>query len=151
MKDHDHPDRRVRRTPHGEEVHERKTDFDPIAKIGSFIDRYKVFWFIVVAILGWWTRTILIPLEESARTTREVQMINSKIDSVIVPRLNEADKDRTRLITVSENQARILGVLTRLQCLNLSGIDRAKIDLDCRDIPIALTSQIPRVGERSPE
>lgn len=131
-------DRRVRRDPTGEEVHERKTDFDPVARVGNFLDRYKIFWFLVVAIIGWWSKTILIPLEESAKTTAQVQMINTKIDQVIVPRLDSADKDRSRLITVSENQARILGVLTRLQCLNLTAIDRAKIDLNCRDIPITI-------------
>lgn len=137
MTDHD---RRIRRNETGEELHERKTDYDPVAKVGSFLDRYKIFWFIVVAVIAWWSRTILIPLEESAKTTAQVQMINTKIDSVIVPRLDSADRDRSRLINISENQARILGVLTRLQCLNLTAIDRAKIDLNCHDIPITLGS-----------
>lgn len=78
----------------------------------------------------------MVPLQESAKTTGEVRMINDKIDKIIIPRLDSADADRAKVIRIQEMQGTILGVLTRLQCLRTSAVDRAKIDLNCRDIPI---------------
>ena len=120
----------------GPEASERATDSDVVARAGKVIERYKIFWLIITAIVVWWGRTVVIPLKESAQTTGEVRLLNRKIDSVIVPRLDMADADRNRIIRIQESQAAILGVLTRLQCLRTSLIDRAKIDLNCKDIPI---------------
>jgi len=55
-------------------------------------------------------------------------------------RLDRADADRTRMIEIQENQSMILGTLTRLQCLRTTLVDRAKIDLNCKDIPV----EVPR-------
>lgn len=125
-----------RRTPEGEEVHERATDRDVVARAGNIIERYKVFWFIIIAIVTWWTNKILIPLEESAKTTAEVKLINNKIDSVIVPRLDAADRDRAQMIRIQETQTNQIGTLSRLTCLHTSYVDRVKIDINCRDIPL---------------
>lgn len=124
----------------GTELHERRTDTDPIARIGGVLDRYKIFWVIFISLLAWWSKTVMVPLQESARTTAEVRMINKKIDEKIIPRLDSADADRAKVIRIQEMQGSILGVLTRLQCLRTSAVDRAKIDLNCRDIPIEVTN-----------
>jgi len=118
------------------ELPNRDSDFDLIARIGRVFDRYKIFYILVGGLLTWWGRNVVTPLRESAMTTSEVRLINKKIDSVIVPRLDRADGDRTRMIEIQENQSMILGTLTRLQCLHTDAIDRVKINLDCKDIPI---------------
>jgi hypothetical protein len=137
-----------RRTDHnGNTLHERKTDSDYIARLGDTIERYKIFWLIVMAVFAWWSRTIIVPLRESAMTTTEVRLINRKIDSVIVPRLDSADHDRSRMIVIQQNQGALLGVLSRLQCLHTTPIDRAKISLlDCRDIPVEF-APVPKKGD----
>jgi hypothetical protein len=119
-----------------EHFHERYEESDLVARMGKTVERYKIFWIIVMAALGWWGRTVMEPLRISAQTTQEVRLINMKIDSVIVPRLDSADHDRARMTQVMENQNRILGYLSRMQCLGLSAVDRVKGELDCRDIPI---------------
>lgn len=137
---------RRRTDSNGATMHERKTDSDYIARLGGTIERYKIFWFIIVALLGWWGRTVMQPLREAAMTTSEVRLINRKIDSVIVPRLDSADRDRSRMIVISQNQGALLGVLSRLQCLRTTPIDRAKIALlDCRDIPVEF-APLPKPG-----
>lgn len=124
---------------HGIEVHERKTDSDYIARVGAFMTRWKIFWAIVIAIGTWYAKNILEPLRVSAQTTAEVQSINRKIDERVIPRLDSADKDRSRIIATQEMQGRILGYLSRMQCLDLSAVDRVKANFDCKDIPIATT------------
>jgi len=116
--------------------HARDTDADLVARLGAVVERYKIFYVAGAAIFVWWTRTIVVPLRESALTTVEVRRLNTKVDSVIVPRLDRADADRTRMIAIQENQSAILSLLTRLQCLKTNEIDRVKINLDCKDIPI---------------
>jgi hypothetical protein len=126
-----------RRTDHnGNTAHERKTDADYIARLGETIERYKIFWLIIMAILGWWGRTIMEPLRTAAQTTAEVRLINQKIDSVIVPRLDVADQDRAQMIRIQETQTKQIGTLSRLTCLHTSLVDRVKIDINCKDIPI---------------
>ncbi len=120
----------------GPEQPNRGTDFDLVGRVGNLLDRYKIFWFILVAVITWWTNRIIIPLEQSAKTTAAVQLINTKIDSVIVPRLNAADIDRAKMLQIQETQTNQLGTLSRLTCLHTSLIDRAKIDINCKDIPL---------------
>ena len=126
----------------GPDAPNRDTDFDLIGRLGKFIDRYKIVPILIGALLTWWGRNVVTPLRESAMTTSEVRLLNRKVDSVIVPRLDRADADRSRMIGIQENQSMILGTLTRLQCLHTNAIDRVKINLDCKDIPI----DIPRGG-----
>jgi hypothetical protein len=129
-------DHRRRLDQNGDTAHERSTDSDYIARLGQTIERYKIFWLVIMAILGWWGRTVMEPLRTAALTTAEVRLINQKIDSVIVPRLDIADRDRAQMVRIQETQTVQLGTLSRLTCLHTSLIDRAKIDLNCRDIPL---------------
>ena len=122
----------------GPDASERRTDHDLVGRAGKFLERYKIFWLIITGIVVWWGKTVVIPLQESAKTTAEVKMINMKLDSVLIPRLEYADADRVRMIRIQEIQTEQLGVLTRLQCLKTSYIDRAKISLSCKDIPIEI-------------
>lgn len=131
MAEHDHE----RQNDNQRSRHERRTDSDLVGRIGQVVERYKILYAMMAAIFVWWTRTIVVPLRESAQTTGEVKLINKKIDEVLIPRLETADQDRRRLIAIQENQSSILGVLTRMQCLRTNAIDRAKIDLECKDIP----------------
>lgn len=130
---------------HGIEVHERKTDSDYIARVGAFMNRYKIFWGIVIAVGTWYAKNILEPLRVSAMTTAQVQQINDKIDQKIIPRLDSADADRGRLIRVQEMQGRQLGYLSRMQCLRMTAVERVKADFDCKDIPVELPPD-PRRG-----
>ena len=112
---------------------------DLIARIGRVIDRYKIVPILIGALLTWWGRNVVTPLRESAQTTGEVRLLHTTVDSFknqVTLRLDQADADRTRMISIQENQSMILGTLTRLQCLRTSLIDRAKIDLDCKNIPV---------------
>lgn len=127
---------RRRTDTNGNTLHERRTDADYIARAGETIERYKIFWLIIMGVLGWWGRTIMEPLRTAAQTTAEVRLINTKIDSVIVPRLDAADHDRAQMIRIQETQTKQIGTLSRLTCLHTSLIDRVKIDINCRDIPI---------------
>ena len=120
----------------GEHPHDRKTDSDYIARIGAFIIRWKLFWAIGVGITAWYGKNILEPIRVSAQNTAELTAINTKIDSVIVPRLQKAEDDRAMMIRTQEQQGEILGYLSRMQCLALDPVERVKGRLDCRDIPI---------------
>jgi hypothetical protein len=131
-------ERRRRDDPDTDEhYHERYEESDLVARVGKTIERYKIFWIVIMAALGWWGRTVMEPLRVSAQTTAEVRLINQKLDSVIVPRLDAADRDRAQMIRIQETQTSQIGVLSRLQCLHTSYIDRVKISLlDCKDIPV---------------
>ncbi len=120
----------------GPDAPERASDSDWVGRAGKVAERYKILWIMLAAILAWWGRNVVTPLRESAMTTSEVRLINRKIDSVLVPRLDLADVDRSRMLRIQENQSAILGTLTRLQCLRTSFVDRAKINLDCASIPV---------------
>ena len=128
---------RKRVTDSGEHPLERKADHDLPARIGNFIIRWKLFWAIGVAITAWYGRNILEPIRVSAQNTQALTAINLKIDSVIVPRLDSADKDRNQIIRTQEMQGEILGYLSRIQCLGLDPVERVKGRLDCGNIPIA--------------
>lgn len=125
---------------------ERKTDSDYIARIGVFVGRWKILWAIFGAVAAWYGKTILEPLRVSAQTTAQVQAINMKIDKEILPRLDSADSDRHRLIENQLTQGRILGYLSRMQCLGLGAVDRVKGELDCKDIPIPPASPEAKRG-----
>lgn len=120
----------------GPDAPNRGTDSDLVARFGKFIGRYRIFYIMAGALMAWWGRNIVVPLRESALTTAEVRLLNRKIDSVVVPRLNQADADRSTIIRIQENQGAILGVLTRLQCLRTTLRDRALLDLTCTSIPV---------------
>lgn len=121
---------------YGSPRRERRTDSDYIARIGEFVARWKILWAIFGAAAAWYGRTILEPLRVTAQTTAQVQAINTKIDKEIIPRLDSADADRRRLIDNQQTQGRILGYLSRMQCLGLDPVDRVKGELDCKGIPI---------------
>jgi hypothetical protein len=124
---------------HGIEVHERKTDSDYIARVGAFMTRYKILWGLVIAIGTWYAKNILEPIRISAQTTAQVALINEKIDKQVMPRLDSADADRSRMIRIQEMQGRQLGYLSRMSCLRMSAVERVKADFDCKDIPIEIT------------
>jgi hypothetical protein len=127
----------------GPDAPNRDTDFDLVGRIGKVIERYKIFYIMAGAIMAWWGRNVVVPLRESALTTTEVRLVNVKMDTLrsqMTVRLDRADADRTRMIEIQENQSMILGTLTRLQCLRTTLVDRAKIDLNCKDIPV----EVPR-------
>jgi hypothetical protein len=129
----------------GPDAPNRDSDFDLIARIGRVVERYKIFYIMAGALMAWWGRNVVVPLRTSAQTTGEVRILNVKMDSLksqVNVRLDRADVDRGRMIEIQENQSMILGTLTRLQCLHTNAIDRVKINLDCKDIPI----EIPRSG-----
>jgi hypothetical protein len=120
----------------GPDAPERHTDSDFVGRAGKIIERYKIFYVLLVALLAWWGRNVVIPLRESAQTTTEVRLINRKLDSVLVPRMDRADSATSHLIELQRISTMQLGILVRLQCLRTSAIDRVKIDLNCKDIPI---------------
>ena len=95
--------------------HARNLDIDKIARYGLIWDRYvklviPVIWGFII-----WFATKLYPAVMAY--------------PAVVQRLDDADKDRATM-TISIN------ILTRIQCLQLDAVDRAKINLDCSEIPL---------------
>jgi hypothetical protein len=120
----------------GPDAPNRDTDTDLVARIGRIIDRYRIVYLLVGALLAWWGRNVVTPLREAAQTTSEVRGIRTTIDSVIIPHLDRIDADDAHRLKNDEQQNLILGILTRMQCLHTTAIDRAKIGLTCDDIPV---------------
>ncbi len=133
-------DSKLRHHPDPELPH-RDSDFDLVARIGKFIDRYRVVYFVVGALFAWWGRNVIAPLRTTAQTTYEVRSIHAILDTVVIPHLYRIDANDALRLQGDAQQNVILGILTRLQCLRTSAIDRAKIGLDCRDIPVEYPKQ----------
>jgi hypothetical protein len=126
----------LRHTPDPELPH-RDTDFDLVGRIGKVIERYKIFWIMAIAILTWWGAN----LRESALTTYEVRALRATIDTVIIPHLYRIDAEAVNHTRVDEQQTVLLGIFGRLLCLHTSVIDRVKLNLECKNIPIEFPKQ----------
>ncbi len=113
-----------RQDENGEAFHERVTDNDGWARLDAWAARYKLawgFWLVLLGIGGWIGSRVVQPLEA-------IPVLVEQKDSV-VGRL-------TKLETNQEGMQDILRILSRIACLQLDRADRAKLDLDCRDIPL---------------
>lgn len=125
-------------TPHrrtdgdGHEIHERVTDRDIWARMSVTADRYKLvwgFWLIVFSAFGWVTKSYLEPLRAVTPLQAQTVRIEKKIDSLVIPRLDQADQDRKDI-------AQVLKVFGKILCAQTSAADRYKYDINCRtDIP----------------
>lgn len=107
----------------GDTLHERRTDTDAWARLDAWATRYKIawgFWLILVGVGSWVGSRVVRPLDQVPVIAAGHREIMSRLDS--------GDQDRA----VLQN---ILLVLVRVQCLQMGRIDRAKLNLDCRDIP----------------
>jgi hypothetical protein len=116
----------------GHELHERETDRDVWARLDLVTKRYKViwgFWLIVLPALGWVARNYLEPIRAMPAMQAQVERIEAKQDTVVIPRLDQADQDR-------KDMTQVLKVFGKILCAQTSAADRYKYDINCRtDIP----------------
>ena len=108
----------------GHTAHERYTDHDAWARLDKWASRYKIawgFWLILLGVGSWVGSRVVQPLQ--------VIPVVLAQQTAIVQRLDKGDVDR-------DDMRAILKVLIRMQCLQLDPIDRAKLAIDCRDIPL---------------
>jgi hypothetical protein len=114
-----HPHRRAGEP--GVEYHERNTDNDKLARFNAIWDRYIK---LIIPVL-WggliWIFTQVVPAVKGY--------------PLILQRLEQAEKDRGTINTSVK-------ILIRMQCLNLNAVDRAKIDLDCTQIPLPTQQEL---------
>ena len=105
---------------------------DVWAKAQSLYDHFKVawgFWLIFAGIVTWAMFNIVRPLEAIPTLQAQNTQINTKIDSVIIPRLDQADQDRKDI-------TQVLKVFGKILCAQTSPADRYKYDINCRrDVP----------------
>lgn len=107
--------RRVDDPMDAEFLHMRDQDNSKVARYNEIWDRYSklvipILWGLVI-----WFVTKLYPA------------VNGY--PLIMDRLDKADQDRAAMTTS-------LLILIRMQCLQLDAVDRAKINLNCTDIPL---------------
>ena len=117
---------RRRTDENGSELHERATDNDAWARLGVFVDHYKIgwaFWIIVVGGFGWVSRNYLQPIAS-------VPVLQAQ-NAVIITRLDEADRDRKDI-------TRVLSIFGRILCAQTPAVDRYKYDIDCSKLPVTI-------------
>jgi hypothetical protein len=126
------PTRTPRTDGTGHLIQERETDRDIWARLDVVSRRYKLiwgFWLLVLPMVGWVARNYLEPLRSIPSLQVQVEDIKANVDTVIVPRLDQADQDR-------KDMAQMLKVFGKILCAQTSASDRYKYDINCRtDIP----------------
>jgi hypothetical protein len=124
------PAREMRKRPEDREnPEERAIDHDKVERFGLWWDRFAPFLKSVLLVAGgWFVANIWIPLQKIPELVRhqETFIINDSVSAT----------QRTMLIEKTDNLTKAVSILTKLQCLQTSAVDRAKIDLDCRDVPL---------------
>jgi hypothetical protein len=100
----------------------RSDDSNPLSRLAFAIERYRLLWFAGITVSGWLGARLIEPLNEVAVLAQQHVTINA--------RLIKDDSDRVVMKDV-------LSILVRLQCLQLDYTDRAKLNLDCKDIPVS--------------
>ncbi len=105
-------------------IHERETDNDAWARLDLWATRYKIAW-------GFWLLLVALGGFIGGRIVRPLNAIPAVVagQAAIAARLGKVETSQTETTA-------ILGILVRMQCLQLNLIDRAKINLNCRDIPL---------------
>lgn len=110
----------------------REENRDVWAKAQTVYDHFKLawaFWLGFAALLTWAIINIIEPLQAVPKLQAQSTGIEKKIDSVVVPRLDQADADR-------KDMAQILKVFGKILCAQTSPADRYKYDINCRrDVP----------------
>lgn len=117
-----------RRDPTGRVIHERDDDFDVVAKVARFIERYKIVWIAVVAASAWLGHHLVEPLDAIPVVQAQVIQLRDSVHDVN-KRLDKADEDRAAIVQV-------IKVFGKVICAGLSSSDRYKYDIDCRDLPV---------------
>jgi hypothetical protein len=116
----------------------RAEDKDKVSRFNAWWDRWgkSIAWPIAVYIFFWakvnyFDRLEVIPvLQAQARSGQVTDSITAAELTAIKIQLGEHEK--------------VMLMLTKMQCLSLDPVERVKIQLDCRDIPVVKGSDIVR-------
>jgi hypothetical protein len=114
-------DARQRQDGNGNDIRQRREDRDPWMRLSHALERYKILWIVALGVSAWLGSRIIQPLNQVTVLTAQAERVLNRLD--------KADEDRTKMDNV-------VAILVRMQCLQLDDRDRAKINLDCRDIPL---------------
>jgi hypothetical protein len=113
----------------------RAEDNDRLASWNATYDRYsKIVSTVLFIAATWFVAHVWNPIQS-------VPLIQAQVA--------EMAKSDTAAVRERADMKEALKILVRMQCLQLSAIDRAKIGLDCTAIPIADVEAVERITKPS--
>lgn len=117
-------EKRIRLNESGQPAHDRQVDKDPLARLMSMFERYKVFWLLAFGLGGWFGTKITQPLSAVPILQAETKAFQIEVRA----RLDTADTDRKAM-------TQVLKVFAKVICAGLTSVDRYKYDINCRELP----------------